>query len=69
METWVVDNASTDGSASLVQNLFSQVHLIANEENKGFGRANNQGMQVAKEKEPRYFFLAEPGYGGASRGY
>lgn len=60
METWVVDNASTDGTVSLVQSLFPQVHLLANDKNAGFGSANNQGMQAAKEREPRYFFLLNP---------
>ena len=30
VETWVVDNASTDGSVEAVARAFPQVHLIAN---------------------------------------
>ncbi|PIE81019.1 MAG: glycosyl transferase [Chloroflexi bacterium] len=60
IETWVVDNASTDGTISYIQSLFSQVHIIANEENVGFAAANNLGMAAAAEKEPRYFFLLNP---------
>jgi len=41
LEAWVVDNASTDGSAELVAERFPWVHLIASEENLGFGRAIN----------------------------
>lgn len=41
-EVWVVDNASKDGSADMMRREFGSVHLIANEENVGFGRANNQ---------------------------
>jgi N-acetylglucosaminyl-diphospho-decaprenol L-rhamnosyltransferase len=41
-EVLVVDNASTDGSAAMVQKRFPQVHLIENQENVGFARANNQ---------------------------
>ncbi len=59
-EVWVVDNASTDGTAELVENLFPQVHLIRNDDNPGFGSANNQGMQAAAACEPRYYFLLNP---------
>lgn len=59
-EVWVVDNASDDGTVALLQDLFPQVHLIANEENVGFGRANNQGMMAAREKQPHYYFLLNP---------
>jgi hypothetical protein len=57
VETWVVDNDSTDGTAELVADLFPQVHLIANDHNPGFGAANNQGMRAAAASKPRYFFL------------
>jgi GT2 family glycosyltransferase len=40
-EVWVVDNASSDGSAELVRERFGWVNLIASEENLGFGRAVN----------------------------
>jgi N-acetylglucosaminyl-diphospho-decaprenol L-rhamnosyltransferase len=40
-EVWVVDNASTDGSPDLVRDDFPWVHLVASEENLGFGRAIN----------------------------
>lgn len=57
---WVVDNASTDGTVALLADLFPHVHLIANEENVGFGAANNQGMSAAAEHHPRYYFLLNP---------
>lgn len=44
-ETWVVDNASTDGSAEMVRRRFPQVHLIANDDNRGFAAANNQVLR------------------------
>lgn len=59
-EVWVVDNASTDGSVPLIVDLFSQVHLIANDDNPGFGAANNQGMRAAAVYNPRYYFLLNP---------
>ena len=40
-EVWVVDNASSDGSADLVAERYPWVRLIASEENHGFGRALN----------------------------
>ncbi len=57
---WVIDNGSTDGTLSLVKNLFPQVHLLVNAENVGFGAANNQGMKAAAAESPRYFFLLNP---------
>ncbi len=59
-EVWVIDNQSTDGTVEMVQNLFPHVHLIANEQNPGFGAANNQGMKAATDHQPRYFFLLNP---------
>lgn len=43
----VVDNASTDGSAQFVRSQYPNVRLIANPENVGFARANNQAMLEA----------------------
>lgn len=57
---WVVDNGSTDGTLSLLKNLFPQVRLITNQENVGFGAANNQGMKAAATESPRYYFLLNP---------
>lgn len=47
-EVIVVDNASPDGSAAMVQQEFPQVTLIANTENRGYARGNNQAMQRAQ---------------------
>ena len=43
-EVWVVDNASTDGSYDYLHERFPQIHIIANSENVGFSRANNQAI-------------------------
>lgn len=53
-EVFVVDNHSTDGFAEMLQLEFPQVLLIAGQQNIGFGRANNLGMNAAKGKY--YFF-------------
>ncbi|HMQ90885.1 MAG TPA: glycosyltransferase family 2 protein, partial [Flavilitoribacter sp.] len=47
VETWVVDNNSADGSANLVREKFPWVRLIANDDNPGFARANNQAIRQA----------------------
>jgi GT2 family glycosyltransferase len=46
-EVLVVDNASHDGSADMVEE-FPQARLFRNSENLGFGRANNQAMTEAR---------------------
>ncbi len=46
-EVFVVDNASRDRSASMVEKEFPEVKLYALHENIGFGRANNLAMHEA----------------------
>jgi N-acetylglucosaminyl-diphospho-decaprenol L-rhamnosyltransferase len=41
----VVDNASPDDSVAMVRAEFPQVHVIANPQNVGYPRANNQGLR------------------------
>lgn len=53
-EVVIVDNASTDGAADMVQREFPQAVLIRNAENRGFSVANNQAAAVASG---RYFFF------------
>jgi len=48
IEVVVIDNASVDGSEAAVREHFPQVQFIANTENAGFPKANNQGFAVAK---------------------
>jgi GT2 family glycosyltransferase len=48
VEVIVVDNASADGSAVMVAERFPQARLIANPDNRGFGAACNQGLEVAR---------------------
>lgn len=46
-ETFVVDNASPDDSVGMVAAEFPTVRLIANRDNAGFTRANNQALRQA----------------------
>src|SRR5690554_561721 len=47
-EVIVVDNNSVDGSQKMLRNKFPQVQLIANRDNVGFSKANNQAIRIAK---------------------
>jgi N-acetylglucosaminyl-diphospho-decaprenol L-rhamnosyltransferase len=49
-EVFVVDNHSSDGSAEWLPARFPRVQFIVNEENRGFGAANNQALLKAKGK-------------------
>jgi len=57
IEVIVVDNASTDGSAEMVRDEFPGVRLIANDSNRGFTAANNQGLALS---QGRYLLLLNP---------
>ena len=57
LEVIVIDNASTDGSVSMVRNEFLWVKLIVNLNNKGFASANNQGIKISHGK---YILLLNP---------
>ncbi len=59
----VVDNASPDDSVRMVAEQFPQATLIANQDNRGYPAANNQGMValgVGSDDEPRYTLLLNP---------
>jgi O-antigen biosynthesis protein len=56
-EVFVVDNNSVDHSVDMVKEKFPQVHLIANNDNPGFSKANNQAIQLAKGQ---YILLLNP---------
>ena len=47
IEIFVVDNASSDGSAQMVRERFPGVRLIENPKNVGFAAANNQALRRA----------------------
>lgn len=47
-DTWVVDNASADGSLEAVRAGYPHVRLIANARNLGFAAANNQAIAASR---------------------
>ena len=47
-EVIVVDNASADGTAAMVEQRHPEVILIANDDNAGFAAANNQALRRAR---------------------
>jgi GT2 family glycosyltransferase len=57
IEVIVVDNASSDGSADMVEKEFPSVRVIRNEENIGFAGASNHGI---RESNGRYVLLLNP---------
>ena len=68
LEIVVVDNASADGSADMVEAEFAAIPLIRNADNRGFGTACNQG--AARATGRHLIFLnpdAEPTAGALPR--
>ena len=57
VETIVVDNASSDGSVEEISEKYPEVKLIKNQDNVGFGAANNQALEQA---EGKYILLLNP---------
>ena len=56
-EVFVVDNASTDDTLSILPSKYPWVRFIANEENVGFSRANNIAIRQA---DGEYVLLLNP---------
>ncbi len=56
-EVFVVDNNSVDASVEMVRQKFPAVKLIANNENTGFSKANNQAILQSKGE---YVLLLNP---------
>lgn len=56
-EIFVVDNNSTDGSVEYLRPLFPDVIFIANDDNPGFAKANNQAIRQAKGE---YILILNP---------
>jgi GT2 family glycosyltransferase len=55
-EVIIIDNGSTDDTLALIKP-FSEIHLIKNKVNTGFGQANNLGIDFAMKNGADYIFL------------
>jgi GT2 family glycosyltransferase len=53
----VIDNGSTDGTAALVQRDFPDVQLLQLPHNLGYGRGNNEGLQLALDAGAEFVAL------------
>ena len=53
----IVDNGSTDGSPDAIRAAFPAVEVIANEDNLGFARASNIGIEHALQQGADYVLL------------
>jgi len=56
-EVFVVDNNSVDNSLAMLKEKFPEVILIANKDNVGFSKANNQAMRLSSGE---YILLLNP---------
>ena len=57
VDVWVVDSASSDGSAAMVRSRYPQVNLLASDTNLGFSAGNNLALQHCTG---RYALLLNP---------
>jgi GT2 family glycosyltransferase len=56
-EIIVIDNHSHDHSVAMLEKFAEHITFIANKDNKGFGKANNQAFALSKG---RYIFMLNP---------
>jgi N-acetylglucosaminyl-diphospho-decaprenol L-rhamnosyltransferase len=57
MEVWVVDNASTDGTARLVAEKYAWARVIRQEQRQGFSANNNAAV---RQSSGRYILILNP---------
>ena len=53
----VIDNASADGSIERARERYPRVEFLRNSENRGFGTACNQGIELALERGAEFVLL------------
>lgn len=56
-EIIVIDNNSQDNSVAILQQFIPRITLVANSDNKGFGKANNQAFALC---QGRIIFMLNP---------
>lgn len=57
LQIFVVDNSSEDGSVEFLKERYPEVSYIENDENLGFGKANNQAIRLS---EGKYTLIINP---------
>jgi GT2 family glycosyltransferase len=57
VKTIIVDNASSDKTKTIIKSAFPDVTLIEEEQNLGFGQANNIALRIALQENADYVFL------------
>lgn len=56
-DIFIVDNGSTDGTQDYIRNNWKSAVFVESEDNLGFGRANNLGLQYAVRNGYDYVYL------------
>lgn len=56
-EIIIIDNHSKDETCNIIKENYPQVILIENQENLGFGKANNIGIEIALKNKADFVFL------------
>jgi len=57
LDTFIVDNKSSDETCNYIIKKFPNMKLVENKVNFGFGRANNIGLKYAIDKNYNYVYL------------
>ena len=57
LQTFVVDNASVDGTVEAIKERYENINVIKNRENLGFAEGNNVGIRKALRNESDYIVL------------
>lgn len=57
LQTLVIDNGSTDKTVEMIESQYPEVKIIRAENNLGFGKANNIGLESAYQHDAEYVFL------------
>lgn len=52
-----IDNGSSDGTLTILHEEYPEVHVIENGTNRGFGYANNRGLEYAYKQGATHFLL------------
>lgn len=57
LDAFIVDNGSFDGSQDFIKENYPDAIFVKSNENLGFGKANNKGLQYALDNNYQYVYL------------